>query len=87
MLIIDSFAKIFFLAFILSIFRGIKNKLTIAISIENQKFDIETNYLNSKIDNHFFLNSINIFYSHFVINKPVTANKLIRLSDFVKKNL
>ncbi len=85
--IIDSFARIFFLAWIYSIYLKLNKKFEQEYSIENQLFEIQTSYLNSKIDTHFFLNSINIFYAYFLKNETDTANKILRISAFFKKNL
>ncbi len=85
--IIDNYAHLFFIAFIFDSYYKLGVKHQESIAIENQLYEIETNYLNSKIDSHFFLNSINIFYSHFLRKESEVANKLIRLSNFVKKNL
>lgn len=85
--VIDNFAHVFLLAFIYNIYQKLKENHLKSIEIENQLFDLETKYLNSKVDTHFFMNSINLFYVHFLKNESETAQKLIKLSDFVKKNL
>lgn len=85
--IIDNFAHVFLLAFIYNIYQKLTENHLKSIEIENQLFDLETKYLNSKVDTHFFMNSINLFYVHFLKNESETAQKLIKLSDFVKKNL
>ena len=85
--IIDNFAHLFFIAYILNIYQSLLKSHSEAVLIENQLFEIETFYLNSKIDTHFFMNTINLFYSQSLINEPVSALKLLKLADFVKKNL
>jgi hypothetical protein len=85
--VIDSFVHLFFLAFIYITYKSLIHKHRDAIETENLLFEIETNYLNSKIDVHFFFNSINIFYAHFIKNESNDGQKLIKLSNFVKKYL
>lgn len=84
--IIDNFARLFGIAFIYSLYLKLLEKQGQAICTENQLFAMETNYLNSKIDSHFFLNSLNIFYARYLKNNSRAVKKIIQLSNFVKQN-
>lgn len=85
--IIDNFFHLFFIAFIYNIYKNLGKNLEKSIAIENQLLELETSYLNSKIDTHFFFNSVNVFFSQFLGKQSKSAIKLIQLSKFVKKNL
>lgn len=85
--IVDNFVHLFVLAYLYYLLKNLKEKQRQAIMLENQLHQLETEYLNSKIDSHFFLNSINFFYAYFLEKDEKLAKKLIKITDFVREKL
>lgn len=84
--IIDNFIHLVALAWLYILLQNLRKKHQQEIALEQHMNKLEIEYLDEKIDGHFFNNTITIFYSYFFKHDKGMADRIIKITDFVKKS-
>ena len=85
--IIDKYVSLLLLAYIYSLYFKLKRTFENKLKLENELFDIEINYLDSRLDTHFFYNTVNLFYLRFLQENSPISDEIEKISSFAKDNL
>lgn len=85
--IIDKYVSLLLLAYIYSLYFKLKRMFENKLKLENELFNIEINYLDSRLDTHFFYNTVNLFYLRFLQENSPISDEIEKISSFAKDNL
>jgi hypothetical protein len=80
------FFRIFSVAFIFMFLKLLKDQLLIqkrSLALEKQKAEAELKLLKSQLNPHFLFNTLNNIYTLALLNSPVTAGAIGRLSEIL----
>jgi hypothetical protein len=80
------FFRIFSVAFVFMLLKLLKDQLAVqrrALSLEKQKAEAELKLLKTQLNPHFLFNTLNNIYALALLNSPVTADAIGRLSEIL----
>ncbi|MGZ3871306.1 MAG: sensor histidine kinase [Mucilaginibacter sp.] len=80
------FFRIFSVAFVFMLLRLLKDQLVVqrrALTLEKQKAEAELKLLKTQLNPHFLFNTLNNIYALALMNSPVTAGAIGRLSEIL----
>ncbi|MES2277108.1 MAG: sensor histidine kinase [Bacteroidota bacterium] len=80
------FFRIFSVAFVFMLLKLLKDQLVVqrrALTLEKQKAEAELKLLKTQLNPHFLFNTLNNIYTLALLNAPVTADAIGRLSEIL----